>query len=204
MEATNKRERVLSIGNMTKMAIFAAVAGVLMLIKFPIPIAPPFMTVDLGDVATLISGFILGPASGIITVVLKNLINLILNGTTTAYVGEISNIIVGATFIGISSYIYHRYKTKKSAIKGLFFGVIAMTIVATLSNYFVIFPMYSKILNIPLEGFVDFVPKFNKLVNSYLDVILFAVVPFNLFKGALNAIVTFLVYKKVSKFMKSI
>lgn len=202
MENISRQERVLSTSNMVKMAIFAAMAGVLMLFKFPIPIAPAFMTVDFGDVATLMSGFVLGPVSGVITVFLKIMLNLILNGTTTAYVGEVSNFIVGSIFVFISSYIYNKYKTKKSALIGLTFGIIAMTMVATLSNYFVIFPLYAKALGMgSVDAFVNTMPNAG-YINTYLDLILFAVVPFNLVKGTLNALVTFLTYKRVSKVMK--
>lgn len=204
MESVTRQEKILSTSNMVKMAIFAAMAGVLMLFKFPIPIAPAFMTVDFGDVATLMSGFILGPISGVITVFLKILLNLILNGTTTAYVGEISNFIVGSTFVLVSSLIYNRHKTKKSALIGLLIGVIAMTMLATLSNYYVIFPLYAKALGMgSVETFVNTMPNVS-YINSYLDLIVFAVVPFNLVKGILNALVTFLTYKKVSKVMKGI
>ncbi len=204
MENISRREGILSISNMVKMAIFAAMAGVLMLFKFPIPIAPTFMTVDFGDVATLMSGFVLGPVSGVITVFLKIMLNLILNGTTTAYVGEVSNFIVGSIFVFISSYIYNKYKTKKSALIGLTFGIIAMTMVATLSNYFVIFPLYAKALGMgSVDAFVNTMPN-TGYINTYLDLILFAVVPFNLVKGTLNALVTFLTYKRVSKVMKGI
>lgn len=202
MEMTSNKKvgRVFSIGNMAKIAIFSALAGVLMLFKFPIPIAPAFMTVDFGDVATLVSGFVLGPISGIITVIMKNLINLILNGTMTAYVGELSNIIVGSTFVGVASIIYHKNKTKESALKGLIIGIVAMTILATLSNYFIIFPIYAKVMHIDLEGFVKFGPSF---VKSYKELMLLSVVPFNIIKGTLNAIVTFIVYKKISGYFKN-
>lgn len=204
MENISRQEKVLSISNMAKMAIFAAMAGVLMLIKFPIPIAPPFMTVDFGDVATLMSGFILGPISGVITVFLKIAINLILNGTTTAYVGEISNFIVGGIFVFVSSTIYRRKKSKKSAMIGLIFGILAMTLIATLSNYFVIFPLYGKAFGMKsLEEFVNTMPN-NSYISTYKELILLAVVPFNLVKGFLNALVTFFTYKKVSKVMKGI
>lgn len=204
MEVIKKKVEVFSISNMVKISIFAAIAGVLMLFKFPIPIAPPFMTVDFSDVATLVSGFILGPVSGVITVVLKNLINLMLNGTTTAYVGELSNIIVGSTFVVVSSLIYSHKKTKKTAILGLIFGVIGMSVIVTLSNYFVIFPIYAKVFHIPVDGFVKFVPKSYNIVKNYYDLMILSVLPFNIVKGTLNAIVTFLVYKKVSKAMKKI
>ena len=204
MENVSSQERILSISNMVKIAIFAALAGVLMLFKFPIPIAPSFMTVDFGDVATLMSGFVLGPISGVITVFLKILLNLILNGTTTAYVGEVSNFIVGSIFVLVSSLIYSRHKTKKSALIGLLIGIISMTFIATLSNYFVIFPLYAKALGMgSVDAFVNTMPNIG-YINSYLDLILFAVVPFNLIKGIFNALVTFLTYKKVSKVMKGI
>lgn len=202
MDNNRRKEKVFSIGNMTKISIFAALAGILMLFKFPIPLAPPFMTIDFGDVATLMSGFILGPVSGVITVVLKNILNLILNGTTTAYVGEVSNIIVGSAFVYSSAEIYKRNKTRKGAALGLIIGILLMSLIATFSNYFVIFPIYAKVYGIPVEGFVDFMPK-NNYIHTYMDLILLAVVPFNLIKGSLNAILTFLTYKKVSTFFKN-
>lgn len=204
MKVIKNKIEIFSINNMVKISIFAAMAGLLALFKFPIPIAPTFMTVDFGDVATLLSGFTLGPVLGGITVILKNLINLMLNGTTTAYVGELSNTIVGVTFVVISSLIYWRKKTRKAAILGLVFGIIGMSFIATFSNYFVIFPIYAKIFHIPVDGFVKFVPKSYNIVKNYYDLMVLSVLPFNIVKGTLNAIVTFLVYKKISKAMKKI
>lgn len=197
-----KKKNVFSIDNMAKIGIFAAISGVLMIFRFPLPIAPAFMTVDFSDVATLMAGFVLGPLSGAITVILKNLIHLLINGTMTAYVGELSNTIIGIVFVVTSSSIYHRSKTKKRAAIGLISGVLAMTLVATLSNYFVIFPLYGKIMGIDLDGFQSFVPI--EAIDSYLDLMVLSIVPFNLVKGFLNAFITFLSYKKVSKIMKGI
>ncbi len=200
MELT-KKEKVVNVSKLVKISMLSAAAGVLALFKFPIPIAPPFMTVDFGDVATLISGFALGPISGIITVVMKNIINLLLNGTTTAYVGELSNTIVGCVFVGSASFIYSYKKTKKRAAIGLIVGVILMTLVATLSNYYVIFPLYAKAMGIELIEFTKMMPP-NNYIHSFLDLILFAIVPFNLVKGTLNALVTLLIYKKISQLLK--
>lgn len=203
METVQNNKRILSTSNLVKISMFAAAAGLLTMFKFPIPIAPPFMTVDFGDVATLISGFALGPISGLITVVMKNIINLLLNGTTTAYVGELSNAIVGCVFVGTASIIYQRGKSRKSAIIGLVLGIITMTIVATMSNYFVIFPLYAKAMGKELIDFVKFMPP-NNYIHSFMDLILFAVVPFNIVKGALNSIVTILIYKHISRIIKNI
>lgn len=200
MERKVNEHKLLSIGNMIKMAIFAAISGILMLFKFPLPFAPSFMTVDFADIATLMSGFILGPVSGVLTVILKNLINLMLNGTTTAYVGELSNTIIGISFVLVSSLVYTRKKTIKGALLGLSLGILVMTVVATLSNYFIIFPMYGKIMGKSLDDFAKFVPL--ERVKNFKDMLVISIIPFNLVKGFLNALVTFFTYKKVSRLMK--
>lgn len=185
---TEERNKDLSrVKKLVLTAVLGAMAGLLMVIfKFPVPfIAPPYMTVDFGDTPSLIAGFALGPIAGVVSVVLKILINLLMNGTTTAYVGELSNVIVGSTFVLVSSLIYTYNKTQKGALIGLVVGLISMTALATLSNYFFIFPLYG----VPVESF------------SWLAAF---VVPFNLLKGGLNAILTFLLYKRVSNMFKKL
>ncbi|NLW53126.1 MAG: ECF transporter S component [Tissierellia bacterium] len=198
-----KTNSTTKTNTMVKIAIFAAMAAILMLFSFPIPFAPPFMKIDFADVATLVSGFALGPIAGVITVILKNIINLLLNGTTTAYVGELSNIIVNSTFVLVSSLYYNRNRTFKNAVIGLVLGVIAMTIVATLSNYFVIFPLYAKAMyGGDVNGFVELIQPINSMADSFMNIMIFAVVPFNIVKGILNAGVTILIYKKISSIFK--
>lgn len=193
------------VNNMVKIGLLAALAGVLMLVfKFPLPFAPPFMTVDFGDVPSLIAGFALGPIAGIITVIIKNIINVMFNGTMTAFVGEFSNIIVGSAFVGISALVYKKHKTRKHAIFGLAVGLICMTLIATLSNYFVVFPLYAKAFGIPIQALVDQAAMVNARVSSFEALMLFAVVPFNLVKGALNALVTIFIYKYISDIFKRI
>lgn len=203
MERMEEKKRILTTNNMTKIAVFGSLAGVLMLFKFPLPIAPAFMTVDLSDVATLVSGFVLGPLSGVITVIIKNLINLIIQGTQTFYIGELSNTIVGSIFVYTAAKIYYRKKTKKTAIIGLILGVFSMTALATASNFFIIFPLYARVMGVELSAFVSMMPP-NNYVNSFLELILFAVIPFNIIKGMLNALVTVLIYKQISRIVKSI
>lgn len=201
MNASNAQ--LTKVNTMVKIALLSAMAAVLMVIfKFPLPFAPAFMTVDFGDVPTLVAGFALGPVAGIITVILKNLINLIISGTQTAFVGELSNIIVGSIFVGVSALIYQNHRNRKYAAIGLIVGVILMSIVATLSNYYVVFPLYAKAFKMPLEAFVSMVPKSNTLVTSFKDIMIFAVVPFNIVKGLLNSMVTILIYKYISNVFK--
>ena len=116
--------------------------------------------------------------------------------------GELSNLIVSSAFVLTTAFIYHKNKSKKSAILGLVIGSIAMSIIATLSNYFVIFPLYARLLKIDLNSFVSMVSKINPLVKNYFTLMLFSVLPFNLVKSFLTSIVTAILYKKISPILK--
>lgn len=186
----------IKLRNLVKVGILSAMSFILMFVQFPIPIAPPFMKVDLADVPALIGGFSMGPVYGVLIQLIKNLLNL--TKTSTGGVGEMSNFIVGALFVFVASFIYQKKKTKKTATIGLILGMLVMTLVATFSNAFVIFPLYGKAMGIPMEAFVDMTSKVNGLVKSYFSLMVFAIVPFNLVKGTIEIIVTKLLYKHVS------
>lgn len=196
---TEKRQKFLTLDAMIKVAILSAIAYILMFIQFPIPIAPPFIKVDLADVPSLIGGFAMGPGYGVLIQLLKNILNL--SKTTTAGVGELSNFIVGSTFVLVSSMIYRRNKSKTNSVKALALGVVAMAVVATISNAFVVFPVYGKVLGMDLAEFANAVPG-NGLVNSYTTLMLFSIAPFNLIKGGIEAVVTELIYKRISPMLK--
>lgn len=189
----------LSVKTLVYISVLGAISAVLMVFKFPLPFAPPFMTVDIGDLGVMVAGFAFGPIAGVITGLVKILINLIINGTSTGGVGELSNFIISSTFVVIASLIYRKNKTRKNAIIGLVAGVIAYTIVACLSNYFVIYPLYG----IDMKEFAAEFSSVNFLVSNPMTFILFSIVPFNLVKGALTSLVTMFLYKPLSKFMKS-
>lgn len=186
----------IKLRNLVKVGILSAMSFILMFVQFPIPIAPPFMKVDLADVPALIGGFSMGPVYGVLIQLIKNLLNL--TKTSTGGVGEMSNFIVGALFVFVASFIYQKKKTKKTATIGLILGMLVMALVATFSNAFVIFPLYGKAMGIPMEAFVDMTSKVNGLVKSYFSLMVFAIVPFNLVKGTIEIIVTKLLYKHVS------
>ncbi len=182
--------------NLVKVGILAAMSFILMFFQFPIPVAPPFMKVDLADVPALIGGFSMGPVYGILIQLIKNILNL--SKTSTYGVGEISNFVVGGLFVFVSASIYKRNKTKKNATIAMICGVLVMSLAATLSNAFVIFPLYGKAMGVDMGAFVAMANKTNALVKSYFTMMIFAIVPFNLIKGFIEILVTKLLYKHVS------
>lgn len=182
--------------NIVKVGILSAMSFVLMFIQFPLPIAPPFMKVDLADVPALIGGFSMGPIYGVLIQLIKNILNL--TKTSTGGVGEMSNFIVGGLFVFVAAMIYRKKKTKHTATIALIVGMVIMTLAATFSNAFIIFPLYGKIMGVGMDAFVQMTHKVNGLVESYFSLMVFAIVPFNLIKGTIEIIVTKLLYKHVS------
>ena len=185
--------------NMVKVGILAAMSFILMFVQFPIPVAPPFMKVDLADVPALIGGFSMGPIYGVLIQLIKNILNL--SKTSTYGVGEMSNFVVGGLFVFVSSSIYKKNKTKKNATIAMICGMLIMTLAATLSNAFVIFPLYGKAMGVDMNAFVAIAHKTNSFVKSYFTMMIFAIVPFNLIKGFIEILVTKLLYKHVSSIL---
>lgn len=182
--------------NMVKISVLAVISMVLMFFDISTWFAPPFLKLDISDLPALIGSFAMGPMAGVLVQLVKNVLNLLIEGSMTGGVGELSNFLVGSVLVYVAGFIYYRNKTYKNAIIGLICGIIAMTTFATISNYFVVFPLYSKV--IPLDKIIDMGKAVNKFVVDYKSLILFAVVPFNLLKGATVSIATLLIYKKVS------
>lgn len=188
--------------NMVKMSVLGVISMVLMFFDVSAFFAPPFLKLDISDLPSLIGAFAIGPMAGVVVQFLKNILNLLIEGSLTGGIGELSNFLVGSTFVYVAGFIYYKKKTFKSAITGLTLGVLTMTIFATFSNYFVMFPLYAKIFGWPLEKLVGMGSAVNKFVVDYKTLILFAVVPFNLLKGSIVSLVTILIYKKVSPILR--
>lgn len=190
--------------SLVKISALAAISVLLMtVLQFPLPFALPFLKVDFADVPALIGGFALGPVAGIVVEGIKILLNLLINGTMTAGVGELSNFLLGATFVGTAASIYKRHKTFGSAVFGLAFGAVAMTVLAVLSNGFFVFPLYATAFQMDLSDFVQMGAGLNGFVDSYWNLMFFMIVPFNLIKSALASMITLLLYKKISPILKS-
>lgn len=126
---------------MVEIAMLSAIAVVLMLFEFPLPfIAPPFYELDFSEVPVLIGAFALGPWAGVIIEAIKILLNLVINGTITAFVGEIGNFIIGVAFVLPAALIYKHKKSKKTAMIGLATGGIIMIVASCFINVFILLP----------------------------------------------------------------
>ena len=191
------RRAVSSARYLSVTAVCAAISGVLMLLEVPLFFAPSFYKLDFSELPVLFCGFFLGPVSGVICELLKVLIKLLLKGTTTAFVGDFANFVVGCALILPATIIYHAKKSKKSALLGLIAGTLCMTVFGSLFNAVYLLPKFSALFGMPLEAIIAMGTSINANITSVSTLVLFAVVPFNILKGLLVSVLTFLLYKRV-------
>jgi riboflavin transporter FmnP len=183
---------------LTKVACLSAVAALLMLLEFPLPFAPAFYELNFSEVAVLISGFALGPFAAILTELIKILLNLIINGTDTAFIGELSNFLMGLAFVLPAAYIYKYKKTLLGAVVGMIIGTVSLAVIGGAVNYFMMIPAYVKFMGFKMETIIGMGNKVNSSITDLKDLILFATIPFNLVKGLSCSLITGLIYKRVS------
>ena len=198
-------KKVFTTKNLVLMAMFSALAAVLMLWEFPIPfIAPNFYEIDLSEIPILVGSFIMGPVSGVIMEAIKIILKLLIKGTSTAYVGDFANFCIGVCLVVPASIIYQKHKTKKNAFIGMLAGTLFMAVAGVVLNYFVMIPFYVKAFGMPLEAIIGAGAKIQPLVTNKLSFTIVCVAPFNIVKGIIVSLVTALIYKHISAFVKTI
>lgn len=191
-----KRRKVLTTNYLVKVAVLAAVARVVMLLEFPLPIFPSFLEMDFSDLVPLIGSLSMGPLAGILIELVKCLLHLI--NTTTGGVGDMANFIVGAAYVWAAGFYYQRHKTKKGAVIGLCLGTVIMIVSGAVVNYFITIPLYSLVLGWSEEAIVDTGTALLPAIQDKLTLILFAFCPFNLIKGIILTLLAIPLYKPIS------
>ena len=185
----------------TKIGILSALAAILMLFELPLWFAPSFYELDFSELPILIGGFALGPVAAVLMELIKNLLNLLMNGTDTAFVGEFANFVTGCAFVLPAALIYKYKKTLKTAIVGLAAGAASLICVGALINYFVLIPAFSELYGLPIETIVGMGTAVNPSITDLKTLIVFAVMPFNLIKAAACSILSLLLYKRLSRIL---
>ena len=181
-----------------KVGVLGAVAAVLMMLEFPLWFAPGFYELDFSEVPVLLGSFARGPAAGAMIELVKILINFVLRGSDTGGVGEFANFLIGCSLIVPAGLIYKKNKKFKSAIIGLIVGTITLAIVGAVLNYYLLLPLFSKLYGAPIQAFVDMGNVVNSAIVDMKTLVLYAVVPFNIFKGIVVSAMVILIYKKLS------
>ena len=182
-------------------AIFSVIAAVLMFFEIPLFFAPSFYEIDFSEVPVMICTFFLGPVAGVTTELAKVILKILLKGTSTAFVGDFGNFVVGCSFVLPASILYHVRKCKGSAVGGMVLGTLCMTVFGSMFNAYYLIPTFAQLFGMPLEAIIGMGTAINASVTSVSTLVMFCVVPFNLLKGTLVSIITYLLYKRVEKLL---
>ena len=182
--------------------MFGAIAFVLMLIEIPLPvIAPAFYEIDLSEVPVLIGTFSLGPVGGLLIELVKILLHLVVKGTSTVFVGELGNFIIGASLFLPAGLIYRKIKTRRGAVLGMVAGTLFMVVVGSLFNAYVLLPLYATAFG-GMEKILQAGAAVHASISTVGGFVALCVAPFNLIKGIITSVVTFFLYKRVSRLIK--
>ncbi len=165
------------------MAVFVALSYAVSFLEIPIFPTTPYLKLDFGNVFILLISFLLGPIEGIIVCVLKESLRMI--GSSSGGVGELANVAATSAYILLPSVIYRFRKGLKAVIPALIGACFIGTATALLTNRFITFPLYMG------EG----------AAAVYRDVIWF-LIAFNIIKTSSIGLLTLLLYKRLSNFIK--
>ena len=195
-----KHRQVSPARRVTIIGMCTAIAIVLYVMDFPVPfLAPPFYKLDFSEIPVLLCGFFLGPSAGVICLALKVLVKLLLTSTTTAFVGDFANFIVGCTLVLPAVILYHLHKTKRSALVGLVVGTLSMAIFGSAFNAIYLIPEFSRLFGLPLEAIIGMGAEIHPSIDSINRLALLCVAPLNIVKGTAVSVLTMLLYKHVAR-----
>jgi len=180
--------------------ICAAIAAVLHILDFPlIFLAPEFYKLDFSELPVMLCGFYLGPSATVACEAVKILLKLLLKGTSTAYVGDFANFVVGCSFALPAAIWYHAHKSRHSALIGLIAGTVVMTVLGSAFNAVYLLPKFAQLYGMPLETIVSLGTKIHSGIHNVSTFVLMCVAPLNLVKGAMISVLTMLLYKRVAR-----
>ncbi|MBE5890166.1 MAG: ECF transporter S component [Lachnospiraceae bacterium] len=192
----NARPKLFNARYVAGVAMLSAIAFILMYIEIVIPIMPSFIKFDFSDLPAVIGAFAYGPLAGVIIELLKNLIHLPFTGS--AMIGELSNFILGASFVFVTGLIYKFKKTKSGALVAGLAGSIVMGAVSVVTNFFIIYPMYYSVLKFPEEAVLGMYQAILPSMKNIMQCLLVFNLPFTIVKGLISVIITMFVYKPLS------
>lgn len=168
---------VWSTKQLVTMALMVAIGVLLSFIEFPLLPGVPWLKFDASNMPALVAGFAFNPGVGVAVGILTAIIHGLLLADFT---GALVNVVVVTCFVLPAAILYKKKRTYPVAIGGMVLSVIAATLAAIVMNL-IVTPAW---LGVP----------FDAVVAMVLPILL----PFNLLKGLLNAVLTLIIYKSIS------
>lgn len=180
--------------------ICAAIATVLHILDFPLLfVAPEFYKLDFSELPVLLCGFYLGPSATVACEGVKILLKLMVKSTSTAFVGDFANFVVGCSFVLPATIWYHAHKSRHSAIIGLIIGTVSMAVLGSAFNAVYLLPKFAQLYGMPMEAIIGLGAKVNAGVKDVSTFVMICVAPLNVIKGTTVSFLTMLLYKRVAR-----
>ena len=183
----------------TIVAICAAIAAVLHILDFPLLfLAPEFYKLDFSELPVMLCGFYLGPSAAVVCEALKILLKLLLKGTSTAFVGDFANFVVGCSLVLPALIVYHIRKNRTTALLGLSVGTVILTVFGSAFNALYLLPRFAEMF-MPMEAIIAAGSAIHSSIHDPWSLVWLCVAPLNLVKGVSVSVLTMLLYKRVAR-----
>ena len=178
--------------DLTMIAMMGAICCILLHIDFPLPFLPPFMNFDLAGLVEIIGGFAMGPLQAVCIILVKILLKLATEGTSSAFTGELQNFLLSCAYVLPPVIMYHQKKSKRTAIIGMAISSVFTGIVAIFTN------LYMALMGQDMSYFVAMCTEVNPLISNVFTLAILGILPFNLIKCGINSVGAMLLYKHLS------
>ena len=194
-------QKKVNVRTLAMTAVLGAVATVLMFFSFSIPIIlPSFLAMDFSELPALIAAFTMGPVSGVVVCLIKNLVNLPSSGKGGE--GELCNFLMGVTFVVPAGLIYKFRKDRVGAVLGSLVGAVVMAVLSLPINLFISYPAYAVFYNMTTDKVMDMYQAIVPWVKTLPQALLIFNMPFTFCKAMCSVIITFVIYKRISPIIK--
>ncbi len=187
------RER-LSAKRLALTAIFIALSYAVSLLEIPMPLfGATFLKLDFGNVFILLIAFLLGPVEGVAVCLIKEGLRCPTSSSLCA--GELANFLITSAYLLLPAILYQYRKNLKTVIWTLSVSCLIATATALLANRFIVFPTFAKLFGGSIFGMT---------VKEAFSKFFWAVLLFNFIKTLSVGILTMLLYKRLSNFLKKL
>nr|WP_052299847.1 ECF transporter S component [Thermovirga lienii] len=167
-----------------KLAILSSLGLVLMFfVRFPVIPTASFLEYEPGDVPALVASFLYGPSSGLLVTAVIVIVQALTVSAGSSWIGALMHFAATGSMVLVAGVVYRRNPTFKGALMGLFLGSCTMIVLMVPLNFI----FTSMFLDLPKE--------------AVKEIIITAVIPFNVFKTAVNSTLTILLYKNVGRIL---
>ncbi len=165
---------------LTGMAMMAALSIIFLLVipKFPIFPAAPYLVYDMADVPIIMSAFLFGPGAGLLVLAVVSLIQGLLL-SPDGLIGALMHFLASGVLVVVAYYVAAKIGNTKGMIIGLLCGTIGMAAMMVPLNLIITVHVYGQPQEVVMAALVP------------------AIIPFNLLKAALNSAIFFVCYKLI-------